>query len=51
MKNWRILLILTSVIGGAMIYFFQVSASKTQSYEGTELSGEAADFQLTDHNG
>ncbi len=52
MKNWRILLILTWVIvGGAMIYFFQVSVSKTQSYEGTELSGEAADFQLTDHNG
>ena len=52
MKNWRILLVLASVIvGGAMIYFFQVSVTKTPSYAGTELSGEAADFQLTDHNG
>lgn len=52
MKNWRILLVLTLVIvGGAMIYFFQVSLSKTQSYEGTELSGKAPDFQLTDNNG
>ena len=52
MKNWRIWLILAFVIvAGATVYFFRASIDNTQAYEGTELSGEAPDFQLTDHNG
>ena len=52
MKNWRIWLILASVvIAGALIYFSLSSLDNTQRYEGTELSGEAPDFQLTDQNG
>ena len=51
MKNWWIGLIVALVIvAGAAIYFF-ASSGNTQSYEGTQLSGEAADFQLTDQNG
>jgi len=52
MKNWHIWLILASVvIAGALIYFSLSSLDNTQRYEGTELSGEASDFQLTDQNG
>ena len=52
MKNWRIWLILASVvIAGALIYFSLSSLDNTQRYEGTELTGEAPDFQLTDQNG
>jgi len=52
MKNWRIWLILASVVvAGALVYFSLSSLDKTQTYEGTELSGEASDFQLTDQNG
>jgi protein SCO1 len=52
MKNWRIWLIFALVIVvGAMVYFFRASLDNTQSYEGTELSSEAPDFQLTDQNG
>jgi protein SCO1 len=52
MKNWRIWLALALVIvAGATIYIFLSSSTNTQSYEGTELSGEAPDFQLTDQNG
>ena len=51
MKNWRIWLVFALVIlAGVAIYFF-ISTSNTQSYDGTQLSGEAADFPLTDQNG
>src|SRR5258706_3605620 len=51
MKNWRIWLILASVvITGTLVYFSLSSLDKPQPYEGTELSGEASDFQLTDQN-
>ena len=52
MKIWRIWFILALVIvAGAMVYFFRASLDNSPSYEGTELSGEAPDFQLTDQNG
>jgi len=52
MKNWHIWLILASVvIVGASVYFFLSSLDDTQPYEGTEISGEASGFQLTDQNG
>jgi protein SCO1/2 len=52
MKIWRIWLILASVVmAGALVYFLRSSLENTQPYKGTELSGEASDFQLTDHNG
>jgi protein SCO1 len=52
MKNWWIGLIVALVImAGAAIYFFVSSSNITQTYEGTELSGEATDFQLIDQNG
>jgi protein SCO1/2 len=52
MKNWHIWLILASVvIAGALIYFSLSSLDNTQRYEGTELTGEAPDFQLMDQKG
>ena len=52
MKNWRIWLILASVvIAGTLAYFSLSSLDNPQPYEGTEISGEALDFQLTDQNG
>jgi protein SCO1 len=52
MKSWRIWLVLALVIvGGATAYYFVSSSDNSQSYEGTELSGEAPDFELTDQNG
>ena len=52
MKNWWIALIVAPVITvGAIVYFFISSSINTQTYEGTELSGEATDFELTDQNG
>jgi protein SCO1 len=51
MKNWWIGLIVALVIGvGAATYFFVSSSNSTQTYEGTKLSGESPDFQLTDQN-
>ena len=51
MKSWRLGLVLALVIvAGITIYFFLWSLDKTPSYEGTELSGEAPNFQLTDQN-
>jgi protein SCO1/2 len=52
MKNWRIWLALALVIvAGATVYIFLSSLDNTQRYEGTELSGEAPDFQLMDQKG
>jgi protein SCO1 len=51
MKNrWIPLVIALIIVAGAAIYFF-LSTGNTQTYEGTELSSEAPDFQLTDQNG
>jgi protein SCO1/2 len=50
MKNRRIWLIgAVIVIAGGWLYFS--SLESTPSYEGTELSGESPDFQLTDQKG
>jgi cytochrome oxidase Cu insertion factor (SCO1/SenC/PrrC family) len=52
MKNWRTWLILALVIiAGATVHFLRASLDDTPSYEGTELSGESQDFQLTDQHG
>lgn len=52
MKNWRIWLALALVIvAGATVYTLLSSSDNSQTYDGTELSGEAPDFQLTDQNG
>lgn len=52
MKTWRLWLLFALVmVTGATVYFFRASLDNTPSYEGTELSGEAPDFQLTDQNG
>jgi cytochrome oxidase Cu insertion factor (SCO1/SenC/PrrC family) len=39
------------LIAGTLGYFFLTTQDRTESYQGTELSGEAPDFQLTDQNG
>lgn len=52
MKNWRTWFILTLVIIVAgVVYFSSESRTGAQDYQGTELSGKATDFQLTDQNG
>lgn len=52
MKSWRIGLVLALVIvAGATVYVFTSLSDNTPAYEGTELSGEATDFQLTDQKG
>ena len=52
MKNWRIwLFCVMIVIAGALVYFRLTSLDNVQPYQGTEISGDASDFQLTDQNG
>ncbi|MCI0549937.1 MAG: SCO family protein [Anaerolineae bacterium] len=52
MKNWRIWLILAGlVVVGIVGYLSPVFSEGTPPYEGTELTGEAPDFQLADQNG
>ena len=52
MKFERAWLVIALVItAGAAIYFFVWTQDNTPSYEGTELSGEAPDFQLIDQSG
>ena len=52
MKHWRLGLIsVLTIIAGALTYFILSSSDNTQTYEGTEMSGEAPDFSLTDQNG
>jgi cytochrome oxidase Cu insertion factor (SCO1/SenC/PrrC family) len=52
MRNWRIWLILASVmIAGEVAYFYSTSFINSDSYEGTELSGKAPDFRLMDQHG
>ncbi len=52
MKHWRIGLISAfTIVAGALAYFIISSLASTQTYQGTEMSGEAPDFRLTDQNG
>jgi protein SCO1/2 len=52
MKNWRIWLSAAfTIIVGALAYFIFSSLDSNPPYEGAEMSGEAADFRLTDQNG
>lgn len=52
MKYWRLGLISVFIIlTGALIYFRLSSLESPQTYEGTEISGEAPGFRLTDQNG
>ena len=52
MKSWRIWLVSAFlIIVGAIVYSFMSRSVNSQTYEGTELSGKAPDFQLTDQNG
>ena len=52
MKNWRVWFILALVvIAGGAAYFTMTSPKDAQGYQGTELSGTAPDFQLTDQDG
>ena len=52
MKHWHLWLIpAITIIAGALAYFILSSLDSTQPYEGTEMSGKAPDFRLTDQNG
>lgn len=52
MKYWRIWLISAlSIIAGVLVYFYLSGQVSSESYQGTELSGDASDFQLTDQHG
>jgi cytochrome oxidase Cu insertion factor (SCO1/SenC/PrrC family) len=52
MKNkWIYFILALSLITGGVAYFSLWLPKNNQTYEGTELSGEATDFQLTDQNG
>ena len=52
MKNWRFWLKAAfTIIVGALAYFIFSSLDSNQPYEGAEMSGEAADFRLTDQYG
>lgn len=52
MKNKLFLSFLAlAFIAGGFAYFSSWLPKNNQTYEGTELSGEASDFQLTDQNG
>ena len=52
LKHWRIWLVCAFlIIAGALVYRFPLPLGDNRSYEGTELSGAALDFQLTDQNG
>jgi protein SCO1 len=52
MNHWRIWVISALIlVAGLLVYFTVLSQDRTGPYEGTELSGEAPDFQLTDQNG
>ena len=52
MKFGRISLVIGLVfLAGVTVYIFLSSLANTQTYDGTELSGESPDFQLTDQNG
>lgn len=52
MKHWRIWLVAALIIiAAAGSYLFLSSQNRADSYQGTELNGEAPEFQLTDQNG
>ena len=39
------------VAAGVWLYIFPISFDRVQPYQGTELTGKASDFKLTDQNG
>ncbi len=45
------LLSIVVLIAGVLAYFFLPLQDRTETYQGTELGEEAADFRLTDQNG
>ncbi len=49
LRNWLILI--SVVIAGVVIYFASMPLNDSQAYYGTELSGAASDFALTDQDG
>ena len=52
MKHWRLWFISAfTIIAGALAYFILSWLESPQTYKGTEMSGEAPDFSLTDQNG
>ena len=52
MKNWRIWFVWAMiVIAGASVYLTLRSLNTPPPYRGTEINGDAPDFQLTDQNG
>ncbi len=52
MKHWHIWLISALIlIAGTLAYFYLSQQDRPESYQGTELSGEAPGFQLTDQKG
>jgi len=52
MKHWLIWLFSALILmTGLLTFFFLSSQDRTEPYQGTELSGDAPDFQLTDQNG
>jgi len=46
---WSLCILLLAA--GGIIYFFLTRQENPSAYEGTELTGEASDFQLTDQHG
>ena len=52
MKHWRTWLLCVLILAlGGVVYSFFTRQENTSTYEGTELTGESPDFQLTDQNG
>jgi protein SCO1 len=52
MKNKLFLYVLAlAFIAGGVVYFSSWLSKNNQTYEGTELTGKAPDFQLTDQHG
>jgi protein SCO1 len=48
-RIWSLCILLLAA--GGIIYFFLTRQENPSAYEGTELTGEASDFQLTDQHG
>ncbi len=50
-KRWWIWLVILTLSAGAVYLLSRLDKPINQPYQGTELSGAAPDFQLTDQNG
>lgn len=46
-RIWLLWILLLTT--GGIVYLFLTRQDNPSAYEGTELTGEATDFQLTDH--